>query len=183
MNYLTNYYKNLCEQLQDKVNHLEKLMEDLTTDESEMDFIRQGSAQHREMVGILRPIADALGGHLEAHDTVVRAVVTGDFDAIPKEHHKALKKARGMNEKLQTLNRDQEARRADRTTIYGAKQKVVGTTGKDETRGLGEISLLAQDQEGRYKVNPNATYSRDRALIFNPDPMQQQTAKPARAQP
>jgi hypothetical protein len=98
---------------------------------------------------------------LEAHDTVVRAVVTGDFDAIPKEHHKALKKARGMNEKLQTLNRDQEERRSDRTTIYGAKQKVVGTTGRDETRGLGEISLVRQDQEGRYRVNPNATYSKE----------------------
>ena len=30
MNYLTNYYKNLCEQLQEKVNHLTKLLETST---------------------------------------------------------------------------------------------------------------------------------------------------------
>jgi hypothetical protein len=33
MNYLTNYYKNLSEQLQEKVNHLQKLLEKRETEE------------------------------------------------------------------------------------------------------------------------------------------------------
>ena len=45
MNYLTNYYKNLSEQLQEKVNHLQKLLEaneeedtvEVTIDDSERD--------------------------------------------------------------------------------------------------------------------------------------------------
>ena len=42
MNYLTNYYKNLSEQLQEKVNHLQKLLEASQNDERNYDVQSRG---------------------------------------------------------------------------------------------------------------------------------------------
>lgn len=45
MNYLTNYYKNLSEQLQEKVNHLEKLIK-----ESESTYEPDTTGMHSKIV-------------------------------------------------------------------------------------------------------------------------------------
>lgn len=42
MNYLTNYYKNLSEQLQEKVNHLQKLLKESAPDPKAESWDRHG---------------------------------------------------------------------------------------------------------------------------------------------
>ena len=48
MNYLTTYYKNLCDQLQEKVNYLQGLLESHPHESGEHEHARLPSKEERE---------------------------------------------------------------------------------------------------------------------------------------
>ena len=177
MNYLTQYYKNLCEQLEERVNYLSKLLneennnhgisktlkEDLTTDESELDHLEKLTDVKQKFVDIARPIADAIGGTKEHETAVMNAIYSGDFSRFPKQHHRNLRKLQKLITTINDMNKAQHERREDSTNIFGAGQKLVGTTGREEQTRLERRPISTET--GR--MNPEATHSIARQRILN----------------
>jgi hypothetical protein len=177
MNYLTQYYKNLCEQLEKRVNYLSKLLneenskhritktlkEDLTTDESEIDHIEKLTDVKQKFVDIARPIADAIGGTKEHETAVMNAIYSGDFSNFPRQHHKNLKKLQKLIGTINDMNKAQHERREDPTNIFGAGQKLVGTTGREEQTRLERRPISTETD----RMNPEATHSIARQRILN----------------
>jgi hypothetical protein len=159
MDYLTNYYKNLSEELQEKVTKLQKLVEDLTTDENEKEYIEDGREMQAKIIDAMDLIVAKMGGTDEHKNLAWTALHTGDLSQIPKEHHKDLKKLKKPYGDFLTFVEKQRGRREDPTNIYGARGKIVGTTGKDASSRLVR-SVFPFD-------NPNATYDSSTDTFIN----------------
>ena len=62
MNFLTNYYKNLSEQLQDRVNHLSRILEDTTITQRKYLESVYGKENAEKMIASIRQRENELGG-------------------------------------------------------------------------------------------------------------------------
>ena len=97
MNYLTNYYKNLSEQLQEKVNHLEQLLEKRKTEDVLVTGyqVTSGPPSTMEIHGVLtkgkgskrgRPViaqaGDVYSGHKMLGDTSSEKIGTRETPTI-----------------------------------------------------------------------------------------------------
>jgi len=145
--------------LHEKFNHVKKLTEDLTTDENEEEYIKDGRAMQAKIIDAMDLIVNKMGGTDDHKNLAWTALHTGDLSRIPKEHHKDLNKLKKPYNAFLTFIDRQRERREDPTNIYGAKGKIVGTTGKDASSRLVR-SVFPFD-------NANATYDSSTDTLIN----------------
>jgi|Laugresu1bdmlbsd_1035121.scaffolds.fasta_scaffold28368_2 hypothetical protein len=145
--------------LQEKFNHAKKLTEDLTTDENEEEYIKDGRAMQAKIIDAMDLIVTKMGGTDDHKNLAWTALHTGDLSRIPKEHHKDLNKLKKPYGAFLAFVGKQRERREDPTNIYGAKGKIVGTTGKDASSRLVR-SVFPFD-------NANATYDSSTDTLIN----------------
>jgi hypothetical protein len=93
----------------------------------------------------------------------MNAIYSGDFSKFPRQHHKNLKKLQKLITTINDMNKAQHERREDPTNIFGAGQKLVGTTGREEQTRLERRPISSETGS----VNPEATHSIARQRIIN----------------
>lgn len=74
MNYLTNYYKNLSEQLQERVNHLSSLLESVTINTGPIDWNHEREVRHlRSITDMTSEIDQTLSADMQKIQRDIRA--------------------------------------------------------------------------------------------------------------
>jgi hypothetical protein len=84
MNYLTNYYKNLSEQLQERVNHLSSLLESVTVNTGPIDWNHEREVRHlRSITDMTSEIDQTLSADMQKIQRDIRAADFKEAGLVP----------------------------------------------------------------------------------------------------
>ena len=107
MDYLTNYYKNLSEQLQERVNHLQKLVEAPQTVHSGISFLSPKETGHIMAIAgddsnIAMKLADMADYHKQMNkdNKNYNLVYDKDFNDIANKYSNAVKQGKRAEDEV-----------------------------------------------------------------------------------